>query len=176
MTHPQPASPLGHDAPAGAPDRKSVLVTAENGRAFQASAGRRWGSRITDAVVELAPGVAILAVESTNAWPDWGHAVFQFLLLWALLSIIVGAAYGRGYSPGQLLFSTKSRRTRDGRVIGAWRGICRHFAFVIMPILIAALFENPPAAWDDEVMCTDRDVYPAHPHLAEPAQPLFPQS
>ncbi|MEL4358126.1 MULTISPECIES: RDD family protein [unclassified Luteococcus] len=136
-----------------------VLVRATGRVLPEAPASRRWWARLIDAaaVCLLCPTVwAVLSV-----WPGFDPSLAQAFaaLSYPAGAILLGALYGRGFSPGQLLMRVKSRRTRDGRVVGAFRGSLRFLGVAFLPLWIWLLVTGgDPGAigWDDDVIVTTR--------------------
>lgn len=130
----------------------------------QAHPGRRWLARLIDTAVILGGtvGSAFLVGEGN---PTSNDAITSAIVFYSLATIVLGALYGRGFSPGQLISWVKSRRTRDGRVVGAFRGMCRYLGIAFFPVCILALFDSPgsaPTGWEDSVKVTYRKGRPRH--------------
>lgn len=143
----------------------SVIVKKEQLRAHVASPTRRWWTRIINTLATLIAPLAAIGVGATEAYPDWADILVVAYGFWIVNTAVVGLLYGRGWSPGQLLMSTTSRRTRDGRVTGAFRGMLRFVAFPFFPFLVLALFSSPGGdlpAWSDDVIVTDRKLTPLY--------------
>lgn len=127
-----------------------------------ASALQHWSARIIDAAIVLILSVTVAAVcSSTQAIQSEAVAVgtaFGVASL-AVTSMLLGLLYGWGAGVGQLLTGCKSRRTRDGRHVGGFRGWMRYWGVVFFPalvvLLLASLFSaggsNIDTIWSDNV-------------------------
>ncbi len=110
-----------------------------------ASALQRWCARIIDAAIALILSATVAAVcGSTQAIPSDAVAVgtgFGAASL-AVTSMLLGLLYGWGAGVGQLLTGCKSRRTRDGRHVGGFRGWMRYWGVVFLPALVVLLLAS----------------------------------
>lgn len=120
-------------------------------------ARRAWPSRIIDGViVALLTGV-VFGIQLAGG-TGTSAAVVTALLVYILVTVILGMLYGWGIGIGQLLTGMISRRTSDGRRVGAFRGAMRYLGVAFAPLLLAAALTggDAPSFWNDDVAVTPR--------------------
>lgn len=125
-----------------------------------ASAAQRWWARIIDGLVVFSAtiGGAVIGGSAVGAGGDQTEAeLLAALASFAGASMLLGLLYGWGAGLGQAIVGVKSRRLRDGRHVGGFRGWMRYWAIAFFPLacvaLVIGLFNGSgvPSGWSDEV-------------------------
>lgn len=121
------------------------------------AAQRRW-ARFIDGVliVVIIAVVAGAAAGLSEPYDAIGAAGVMVILLYPLLTMVFGLLYGWGIGIGQLITRCKSRRTRDGRRVGGFRGWMRYWGIAFLPLAIYALFDAP-TFWEDSIRVYQRE-------------------
>lgn len=137
-------------------DNRYVFITATRETAAVAHPALRWSARLIDTALIVGGTVAVSV--ATQRLVDSNVAAVAAFGTFALLLTLFGALYGWGNGLGQMLCGVRSRRTRDCRHLGAWRGICRYWGVAFSPLLVWGLLSegDAPMGWHDNVQVTRR--------------------
>lgn len=140
-----------------------VLVQKPQAYAYVSQPNRRWATRIINTIVVLIPPIIVAVMIAADPSHTALEAVIFGYGVSFLSAAVVGLFYGRGWSPGHLIARTTSRRTRDGRVSGAFRGMLRFVVFPGFWLFVWMLFESAGSlvGWSDDVIVTDRTLQEA---------------
>lgn len=134
----------------------------------RAGTGQRWWARIIDATVIVGAGAVggaayLVSQPVPSSSESIGLAVVCALVFQTFVAMVLGFLYGRGVGLGQAITGCKSRRTRDGRFVGGFRGWMRYWAILFFPLLvfflIFSLFDgagSPSSLWSDGVIACKR--------------------
>ncbi|MGO1392272.1 RDD family protein [Agrococcus casei] len=154
------------------PDAGRVIVHKHQQYA-QASTGQRWWARIIDGAIIVLAASAFAAIGYASqpySSAAAGMAVLFFVLAYIGATIVLGLLYGWGAGLGQMMTGVKSRRTRDGRRVGGFRGMLRYFGVAFLPFAIYLLFDAP-TFWDDDIKVFKRRGQLLAQHQNSPRDP-----